>query len=362
MKKDYYEVLGVSKSADEREIKKAFRKLAKTYHPDVNKEPGAEEKFKEAQEAYAILSDPSQRSKYDQFGHSAFEGQQGGGFNFNNFDFGDILGDLFGGGFGGFGSRNPNGPAKGRDLELLVKLSFEEAVNGVEKDIKISVNDKCEKCNGQGGFDSSTCSTCHGSGKVTQEQRTMFGNFVQQTSCPTCKGSGKTFKTKCDSCRGKGTKKVEKTINVKIPAGVDNGTQMRIQSKGEAGRNGGPNGDIYLVFQVGNHKHFQREDYNIIFELPISVSEATLGTVIEVPTLNGKVDLKIPKGTQPGSQFRLKGKGVKRVNSSNYGDMYVIVNVVIPTSLNKEQTDLFKKLSKTDLKSSSFFDKIKDLF
>ncbi len=364
MKRDYYEVLGVGKSADEREIKKAFRKLAKQYHPDVNKEPGADEKFKEAQEAYAVLSDASQRQKYDQFGHAAFEGPQGGGFDFSGFDFGDIIGDLFGGfgGFGGFGSRRSNGPRKGRDLEMMISLSFEESVNGIEKDIEVTVDEKCDECNGEGGFNPTTCSTCHGSGRVTQEQRTMFGSFVQQAVCPNCNGKGKEFKEVCKSCHGSGTKKTRKTINVKIPAGVDNGTQMRIPGKGDSGANGGPNGDLYLVFKVAKHKHFVREDYNIYFELPLTITEATLGTKIEVPTLNGKVDLKIPKGTQPESHFRLKGKGVKKLNSSSHGDMYVIVKVIIPTSVTKEQTELLKKLDKTNLKASSIFDKIKDLF
>lgn len=361
MKKDYYEVLGVAKDADEKEIKKAFRKLAKKYHPDVSKEDDAEEKFKEAQEAYAVLSDPQKRSQYDQFGHSAFEGPQGGGFDFGNFDFGDIFGDIFGGGFGFGGSRNPNAPRKGRDLEKRVDLTFEEAVFGCKKDMTITVEGNCEECHGEGGSGSTTCSQCHGSGQVTVEQRTPFGNFVQKTTCKTCGGKGKTFEKRCSKCGGKGRVRINKTITVTIPEGVDNGTQMRMTGKGEEGINGGPAGDLYLVFRVAENKKFVRDNEHIYLELPINIVDATLGATLEVPTLTGKVDLKIPKGTQSGTKFKLKGKGIKVINRSGYGDMFVIVNVVTPTSLNKEQVKLFEKLRDTDLDSHSFIDKFKDI-
>ncbi len=362
MKKDFYEVLGVEKNADEKEIKKAFRKLAKKYHPDVSKEPDAEVKFKEAQEAYAVLSDSEKRAQYDQFGHSAFEGPQGSNFDFGSFDFSDILGDLFGG-FGGFGGRrNSNRPRKGRDLEKRIDLTFKEAVFGCKKDITLNVIDNCSNCNGEGGFDSQTCSKCHGSGTITVEQRTPFGNMVQQTTCDQCGGKGKTFKTPCKECHGQGRVKSTKEITVTIPEGVDNGTQMRISGKGEAGINGGPNGDLYLVFYVKEDKVFKRDRDDIYLELPISMPDAALGVKVEVPTLKGKVDLKIPKGTQTQTQFRLKGKGVKNVNNSRYGDMYVIAKVVTPTSLTKEQAQLFESLRDTNLKSSSIIDKIKDLF
>lgn len=364
MKKDYYEVLGVSKSADEKEIKKAFRKLAKKYHPDVSKEPDAEARFKEAQEAYAVLSDSQKRSQYDQFGHSAFEGPQGGGFDFGNFDFGDIFGDIFGGGggFGFGGRRNPNAPRKGRDLEKRVNLTFDEAVFGCKKDMTITVESNCDDCDGEGGFGSKVCSECHGSGQVTVQQNTMFGNFVQKTTCRACGGKGKTFERKCNTCHGKGRVRVNKTISVTIPEGVDNGTQMRMSGKGEEGVNGGPAGDLYLVFVVGSSDVFERDHDNIYLELPINIADAALGATIEVPTLKGSVDLKIPKGTQGGTKFKLKGKGVKSVNRSHYGDMYVIVNVVTPTSLTKEQTKLLEKLRETNLDSSGFISKLKDIF
>lgn len=362
MKKDYYEVLGVGKDADEREIKKAFRQLAKKYHPDVSKEADAEEKFKEAQEAYAVLSDSDKKAQYDQFGHSAFEGPQGGagGFDFGGFDFSDILGDLFGGGFGG--RRNPNGPRKGHDLEKYVDLTFEEAVFGCKKDMTISVEENCDECHGEGGFGSTVCSDCHGSGQVTVEQRTPFGNFVQKATCRKCNGKGKTFEKRCSKCNGSGRVKVKKTITVTIPEGVDNGTQMRMSGKGEEGVNGGPAGDLYLVFRVASSKSFVRDGDDIYLELPINVADATLGTTIDIPTLKSEVELKIPKGTQSGTKFKLKGKGVKNVNRSHYGDMYVIVNVVIPTSLSKEQTKMFEQLRNTDLSANRLFDKFKDKF
>ncbi len=362
MKRDFYEVLGVAKSADDKEIKKAFRKLAKKYHPDVSKEPDAEEKFKEAQEAYAVLSDSDKRAKYDQYGHQAFEGPQGGGYDFGSFDFGDILGDLFGG-FGGFGrSSNPNAPRRGRDLEKRIDLTFKEAVFGCKKDIKINVVENCKTCNGEGGFEPQTCSRCHGSGRITVEQRTMFGNMVQQKECNACNGKGKQYKKVCSTCGGRGRVKNLKEITITVPEGVDTGTQMRIPGKGEDGINGGPTGDLYIVFVVREDKVFQRDGRDIYLELPISMPDAVLGAKVDVPTLHGDVQLKIPKGTQTQTKFRLKGKGVKSVNSSVYGDMYVITKVVTPTSLNKEQTKLFEKLRDTNLDSASFIDKIRDLF
>lgn len=362
MKRDFYEVLGVAKSADDKEIKKAFRKLAKQYHPDVSKEPDAEEKFKEAQEAYAVLSDSEKRAKYDQYGHQAFEGPQGGGFDFGNFDFGDILGDLFGG-FGGFGrSNNPNAPRRGRDLEKRINLTFKEAVFGCKKDIKINVVENCESCNGVGGFEPQTCQRCHGSGRITVEQRTMFGNMVQQTECNVCRGKGKQYKEVCNTCHGHGRVKNTRDITVTVPEGVDTGTQMRISNKGEDGVNGGPAGDLYIVFVVNEDKVFKRDGSDIYLELPISMPDAVLGAKVEVPTIHGDVELKIPKGTQSQTKFRLKAKGVKKLNNSSYGDMYVIVNVQTPTSLNKEQIKLFEQLRDTNLDSTSFIDKIKDMF
>ncbi len=364
MKKDYYEVLGVNKDASDAEIKKAFRKLAKKYHPDVSKEDNAEAKFKEAQEAYAVLSDPDNRSKYDQFGHAAFDQQSGaGGFNFDQFDFGDILNDLFGGGFGGFGGfGSRSSRTRGRDLEKRVDITFEEAFFGVTKTIKLKVLDSCDKCSGEGGFDTQMCPTCHGNGRVSVEQRSMFGTFVQQKTCPTCQGKGKTFKTACDVCHGNGRVQKERSFEVKIPAGVDTGNQLRMAGKGEAGANGGPSGDLYLVFNVLKDPLFKREGNNVILELPITFTTAALGKTLDVKTMDGEVSLKIPKGTQSGTKFRLKGKGFENLHSRGHGDQFVITKVVTPTNLSKEQIDILKKLDKTDLTNDSIFDKFKKIF
>ncbi len=345
MKKDYYEILGVSKDASQAEIKKAFRKLAKKYHPDVSSEADAEERFKEAQEAYAVLSDESNRQKYDQFGHAAFE-QQGGGGGF---------------GFGGFGSSR-NSRRKGRDLEKRVDLTFEEAYFGVTKTIKLNVHEKCDECHGEGGFDSQTCPTCHGNGRVSVEQRSPFGTFVQQKACPTCHGKGKTYQKVCSVCHGEGRVKKIREFDVKIPAGVDTGNQLRMPGKGEAGINGGPHGDLYLVFNVSASKHFTREGSNVILELPVTITTASLGKTIEVETMTGKVDLKIPKGTQPGTKFRLKDKGFENLHSRGRGDQYVIIKVVVPTNLTKEQTEILKKLDKTNLTNDNIFMKFKKMF
>ncbi len=371
-KRDLYEVLGVSKDADEKEIKRAFRKLAKKYHPDVNKDPGAEDKFKEAQEAYAILSDETRRRQYDQFGHAAFEQGgmgQGGGFDFNGFDFGDIFSEIFGGGFGGgfggFGGgrrRDPNAPRRGSDLQMQMNITFEEAVFGTEKTISIEVEEDCHTCNGDGGTGAKTCPQCHGAGQVVVEQNTPFGRIANRSTCPTCRGRGKTVEKTCSSCHGSGRQNVKKEINVKIPAGVDTGSQLRLSGKGEAGVNGGPAGDLYLVFRVQPHKVFERHGNDIYLELPVNMVDVTLGANIEVPTVSGKVDLKIPAGTQTGTKFRLRGKGVKDLRTKREGDQFVIVKVVTPTSLTKEQKDLFKKLQKTSMNEDGLFDKVKSFF
>ena len=267
-KRDYYEVLGVEKNASEQEIKSAFRKLAKKYHPDVSKEPDAEAKFKEAQEAYAVLSDEQRRKQYDQFGHAAFDQNGGagaggfGGFDFGDFDFGDIFDNIFGSSFG-FGGQSRGGrtrATKGSDRLLRIKLSFEEAIFGCSKDLNLEVNDTCSKCSGKGGFNEETCSNCHGSGTVTSEQRTIFGAFMTKTTCPNCGGLGKSYKEKCDECNGRGYTKAKKTITVTVPAGVDSGNRLRIGGKGEAGTNGGPAGDLYLEFIVEEHKFYERDE------------------------------------------------------------------------------------------------------
>ncbi len=361
-KKDYYEVLGVSKTATEAEIKSAFRKLAKKYHPDVNKTPEAEAKFKEIGEAYAVLSDENKRKQYDQFGHAAFQNGGGdggfggfGGFQgFEDIDLSSIFDDLFGGSMFG-GRRGSKRATKGEDSLLHVNLTFEEAVFGCEKTISLNLLETCDECSGKGGFDEKSCPTCGGAGRVIQEQRTMFGTFQSQTTCPNCGGKGKTFARKCNKCSGRGQVNSKKEIVVTIPEGVDTGHQLRISGKGSAGRNGGPNGDIYLEFNVKEHPLFKRDDSDIIVEVPITVAEAALGCKKEVPTINGSVVLEIDPGTKSKDKLRLKGKGVKNPNTNKYGDMYVIINVVIPTKLDRKQKELFKDLDKTNLANSEEF-------
>ena len=365
-KRDYYEVLGVSKNATEDEIKRSFRKLAKQYHPDVNKEPGAEEKFKEIGEAYAILSDPEKRRQYDQFGHVAFDPNAGGGFGgFSGFstddiDLSSIFGDLFGGAFGGFGgfggrSNRKNRPVKGQDSLIRMNLTFEEAVFGCEKSLKLDLDEKCDKCDGKGGFDESTCSTCGGRGRVIQQQQTMFGVFQSESTCPDCNGTGKTFKTTCSACRGKGHITKNKEIVVKVPEGVDTGNKIRISGKGSAGYNGGPNGDIYIEFNVKDRPSFERDEEDIYFELPLTITEAALGCKKEIPTIYGNVILEIKEGTQNGAKLKLRGKGIKVPNSLKKGDMFVVTKIIIPTKLDRNQKKLFKELADTDLENSSEF-------
>lgn len=369
--RNYYDVLGVSKNADEKEIKSAFRKLAKQYHPDINKEPGAEEKFKEIGEAYAVLSDPEKKKQYDQFGHEAYtqgasQGGFGGGFGgFSGFgaddiDLSGIFEDLFGGGmFGGGSRRNSNRPTKGRDSLVKVNLSFEEAVFGCKKTINLDLDSECDSCSGKGGSGEQACSTCGGRGRVVSQQRTMFGVFQSETTCPDCSGKGKTFKDVCRKCSGKGHVIKNKEIEVTIPEGVDTGYQLRISGKGAAGYNGGPNGDIYLEFNVKDHPLFERKDNDIYLDVPITITEAVLGCKKEIPTLNGSVVLDIDAGSQPGDQLRLRGKGVKDPTRKKTGDMYVVLDVIIPTKLDKKQKDLFKDLSKTDLDNDAAFKNFK---
>ena len=359
-KKDYYEVLGVSKSSTDKEIKSAFRRLAKQYHPDVNKEEGAEAKFKEIQEAYAVLSDEQRRSQYDQFGHAAFEqgagGGYGGGFDFSGFDFSDIFGDLFGGGFG-FGSSKGNRKQKGRDKIIRMDITFDEAVYGCKKTIKLNLDTTCEKCDGDGGFDAKTCDTCHGSGSVSQEQRTLFGTYIAKATCSKCGGVGKTYEKQCSECRGTGTVKKLKEIDVTVPAGVNTGNQLRLAGKGEAGYNGEPNGDIYLEFNVLNHQIFEREEDDIYLELPITITEAIIGCKKVVPTLYGDITLNIPAGSSTNDKHRLRGKGAENLSYHKKGDMYIILNVIIPNKLDREQKKLIEKLSSTKLDNSNEFKK-----
>lgn len=365
-KRDYYEVLGVSKTATDAEIKSAFRKLAKKYHPDVSKEENAAEKFKEAQEAYAVLSDPDKRKKYDQFGHSAFQNNGGsaGGFQgFDGFDFGD-MGDIFDDILGGFGfssnsRRSANGPRKGNDVLYRMTISFDEAVHGCEKDINLDTVESCPNCHGEGGFNSKTCPECRGSGTITSEQRTMFGSFLSKTTCPECHGTGNIFEKKCPDCNGKGKIRKNKTITVTVPAGIDNGNRLRLTGKGEAGENGGRNGDLYLEFIVKEHDFYKRNEDDIYIDLPLTITEAVLGCTKEVPTIYGNVELTIPSGTQSLDKLRLRGKGVENVNTKRKGDMYAVVKVIMPEKLTKEQKSLFESLADTELDNSTVIKKYK---
>lgn len=380
-KRDYYEVLGLSKGASDDEIKKAFRKMAMKYHPDKN--PGdkeAEEKFKEINEAYGVLSDADKKSKYDRFGHAGVDpnagfggGGFGGGFSGGFGGFEDIFdmftGGGFGGGFGGQQRRN-NGPRKGQDLQKAINITFEEAAFGCKKEIEITKYVKCGTCNGEGtkpGTSKKTCPHCNGTGQISQMQKTPFGQFQSVTQCGNCGGTGQINESPCEDCRGTG--KVRKTVKiaVDIPAGVDNESVIPIRGQGEPGANGGPNGDLYIVLNVKPHKMFKRSGSDLYLEIPISFDQAALGADITVPTLEGKVSYKIPAGTQPGTTFRLKGKGVKNLRNYRMGDLYVKVNLEVPTKLNHKQKKAVEELGKTlgnecYQKKSGFAEKVKDLF
>ncbi len=365
-KKDFYEVLGVDKNASDAEIKSAYRKLAKKYHPDVSKEPDAAEKFKEIGEAYSVLGDEQKRKTYDQFGSAAFEqgGAGAGGFDgfggFGGFqgadvDLNDIFSDFLGGfGFGGGSGRGRNRARKGDDLLIRVELDFMDAINGCKQDIRLTVNEECPECHGVGGHDPKTCPTCNGRGRVVTETRTILGVMQTESECPTCNGNGKTFERVCSKCRGKKQIRTEKTLEVSIPAGVDNGDRIRISGKGGAGLNGGPNGDVYLEFKVKAHPIFERENNDIILTLPLTVVEASLGCKKEIPTINGSVVLDVAGGTQPGDKLKLRGKGLSGTNAFNKGDMYVIIDVVIPTKMDRKQKELFKELAETKLDNDGY--------
>lgn len=358
-KRDYYEVLGVDKNASEQDIKLAFRRLAKKYHPDVNKTPEAEEKFKEAQEAYAVLSDAERRKKYDQFGHAAFDnngnagGFNAGGFDFSGFDFSDIFDNLFdfedGNPFGSFGGSKRRTKTRGNDSLLVMPITFMEAALGAKKEIEITTTESCPSCEGKGGFDEETCENCHGSGTVTGKQATLFGSFLTRTTCPNCHGEGVIFKKTCNNCKGTGRVKVTKSIEVKVPEGVDNGNRIRLSGMGEASANGGPNGDLYIEFNVKSHPFYERDGNDLYIELPITITEAILGCKKDVKLLNGVVSLSVPAGSTSGDKHRLKGKGIKDVNYNRYGDLYVIIKVITPQKLTKEQKKLIEQLDNTDL-------------
>lgn len=351
-KRDYYEVLGVSKTASDSEIKSAYRKLAKKYHPDMN--PGdkeAEAKFKEASEAYAILSDADKRRQYDQLGHAAFDGGAGGGaggFDFNGFDMGDIFGDIFGDFFGGGGrSRSANnGPMKGQNVRVSVHLTFEEACFGTEKEIELNIKEDCAKCHGTGakpGTQPETCSKCGGKGQVVFTQQSLFGVVRNVQACPDCHGTGKIIKDRCPDCGGSGYISRRKKISVSIPAGIDNGQSIRIRDKGEPGINGGPRGDLLVQVIVGRHPIFQRQDYDIYSTAPITFAQAALGAEVRIKTIDGDVMYTVKPGTQTDTRVRLRGKGVPTTrNKQVRGDHYVTLVVQVPTKMNAEQKELLK--------------------
>jgi len=368
-KRDYYEVLGVGKDASSDDVKKAYRKLARQYHPDVNKEADAETKFKEVKEAYDVLSDDGKRSTYDQYGHiDPNQGMGGaGGADFGGF--GDIFDMFFGG--GGGRQRDPNAPQRGNDLQYTMNIEFKEAVFGKETEITIPRTESCDTCHGSGakpGTQPKTCTTCHGSGQQEVVQNTPFGRIANRRVCSTCRGSGKIIVDKCNTCHGEGRVKKQRRIKVNIPAGVDDGAQIRISGEGEGGTRGGQPGDLYIVLRVKSHEFFDREGDDIYCEVPLNFVQAALGDEIEIPTLNEKVKLKIPAGTQTGTYFRLKGKGVPKLRGIGSGDQHVKVTIVTPTKLSDEQKDLLRQfgglspqLSSTE-HHESIFEKMKKAF
>jgi len=370
-KRDYYEVLGVNKSASADQIKSAYRKLAVKYHPDKNKgDKAAEEKFKEASEAYHVLSNSERKQNYDNFGHAAFENGGGGRGGFGNFDFSnhfsDIFEDFFGEGFGG-GRRSRRSNNRGSDLRYDLSISLEEAFSGKKQDIKFSTSEKCDTCSGSGskpGHQAGACSMCGGHGQVRSSQ----GFFTVQQTCPQCAGAGEQITHPCSDCNGQGKKQASKRLSVTIPKGVDDGTRIRLSGKGEAGSRGGGSGDLYLFINVHSHDLFKRSDENLFFECPVSIADAALGTSIEIPTIDGgKAKIKIPAGTQSGKQFRLRGKGMPYMRGNDFGDLYVQVNTEVPISLNKEQKELLEKFREIENEKSNpsikkFFQKAKSFW
>lgn len=365
-KRDYYDVLGVPRDANQDAIKTAFRNLARKYHPDVNKAPTAEEKFKEANEAYAVLSDPQRRAAYDRYGHAGVN-NMGGMPDFSTIDLSDLFGEFFG--FGGtHAKRSRNAPHRGQDLSSRIRLSFEEAVFGVEKEFEITRDETCPVCKGNGsepGTQPVRCATCNGNGEVRQVHQTFLGSMVQVVTCPTCNGSGHVISNPCRNCRGRGLER--KTFNkvVPLPAGVDNGTQVRLAGEGQPGINGGPNGNFFIEIAVSPHKFFKRQGEDILLNLNINISQAVLGSEIDVPTVDGISKLKIPAGTQPGKIFTMKGKGVPRLRNNGRGDQLVIINMDVPSHLTSEQRALFQKLagtlsSEAVPQEKSIFDRLKE--
>ncbi|MGO2084071.1 molecular chaperone DnaJ [Vagococcus sp.] len=379
-KRDFYEILGVSKTATDVEIKKAYRKLSKKYHPDINKEPDAEDKFKEVSEAFEILSDPQKRAAYDQYGHSSTDpnfGAGGGGFGgFQDFGgggfggFEDIFESFFGGGGGGR-SNASNAPRQGADLQYTLDLSFNEAIFGLEKNIRFNREDECSTCHGSGakpGTHPETCTKCHGSGTINVERQTPLGRMMSRQTCDECQGTGKMIKEKCGTCSGSGRMMKSHAVKVNVPAGVENGQQMRLAGQGEAGYNGGPYGDLYVIFRVEDSPIFEREGSEIYYKETISIVQAALGDEIEVPTVHGRVKLRIPAGTQTGTTFRLRGKGAPKLRTNTNGDQHVTVVVETPVNLSEDQKEVLRQFGTLTggkavvEQEEGFFDKVKDAF
>ncbi len=346
--RDYYDVLGVARNASDDEIRSAFRKLARQYHPDINKEPDAEEKFKEINEAYGVLSDSDKRSRYDRFGKEGLGNM--GGFHDYTVDFNDIFEDLLSGFGFSTGRRSRRSPRRGRDLQMAVRLTFEEAVFGVEKEIEFEREETCSRCNGSGAEPGTTptkCPTCNGQGEVRQVRQTFLGSMVQTAPCPACNGRGEIISSPCHTCRGGGLERKRVKKKVQIPAGVDSGTQIRLAGEGGPGVYGGPQGSLFLVLDVQPHQFFKRRENDILLNLDINVAQAVLGAEVDVPTMDGDEKLRIPSGTQPGKVFNMKGKGVPFLRRNGRGDQLVIVNVEIPAKLTKEQRELFEQLAES---------------
>lgn len=377
-KRDYYELLGIQKGASDEEIKKAYRKMAKKYHPDLNKgDAAAEQMFKDVNEAYSVLSDPQKKSRYDQFGHAGVDPSYGaggagggfGGFGGMDFDVSDIFSSFFGGGFGGGASRR-NAPIQGEDREVRLNISFEEAVFGCEKEIKFHRIEMCDDCKGSGaakGTSPETCSKCSGTGQVRVQQRTPFGVMQTQRTCDACGGKGKTVKTPCSSCSGSGYVRKHKSFTVNIPAGINDGQSITLRSQGDAGRNGGPNGDLYVTVSVAKHKLFNRDGMNIYYDIPITFAEAALGAKINIATLEGEEEYNIPEGTQPGTVFTLKNRGVTEIRGSRRGNLSFRAVVEVPKNLSSKQKELLREFAETcsdknNAQKKGFFDKLRETF
>ena len=374
-RKDLYEALGLQKGASEEEIKKAYRKLAKKYHPDLN--PGdktAQEKMKEVNAAYEILSDPEKKARYDQFGHAGVDPSYGGGGGqyggFEDFDLGSIFDSFFGGGFSGGQQARRNGPRKGENIRAGVTLAFEEAAFGCEKQITVNRVETCPDCGGSGakaGTSAETCPDCHGTGQVKNTQRTVFGVFSSTAPCSRCRGTGKVIKEPCPTCRGAGSQRKQRTITIQIPAGIDHGQTISVRGEGNAGQNGGSAGDIFATVSIAPHEIFKRRGQDVMVELPVTFVQAALGAELEAPSIDGKISYNMPEGTQPDTVFRIRGKGIPNLNGRGRGDQFIKVKIEIPRNLTREQKEILRQFEETvgDAQfgeKKGFFEKMKDLF